>query len=193
MLANLLRYMGSASAHDATQLVTKKIEWGDYGSERGLLTGIYSGLILNTVPVVPAGLRAKYPISVDAQGYALAGGGGGWNTKPAVQYVPQGRRPFGPYSFTSGGSVAPRDRTTPGEGHLWFRIPEGRTTMITTLSNSVAEPLELDIGVNGEIQHVRIPAHTTMRAETPVHGGATPLAITFRGDRRVVILETDFR
>ena len=27
------------------------------------------------------------------------------NTKPAIQYVARGRRPFGPYTFTTGGAV----------------------------------------------------------------------------------------
>jgi beta-galactosidase len=193
LLANLLRYMGSTAPHEATQLVTRKIEWGDYASERGLLTGVYSGLLLNSVPVIPDGLKARYPVKVNAEGYALAGGSGGWNTKPAIQYVPHGRRPFGPYSFTSGGSVTATDRKAPGEGRVWLRIPDDRTTMITTLENPVSEPLELQIRVNGAVQQVRVPALQTLRVETPVRGGATPLSIGFRGDRRVVITETDFR
>jgi beta-galactosidase len=154
---------------------------------------VYSGLLLNTVPIIPEGLKAKYPVKVNEEGYAFAGGSGGWNTKPAIQYVPHGRRPFGPYTFTSGGSVSAIDKTAPGEGRLWFRIPEDRTTMITTLENPVAEPLALEIRVNGIAQQVHVPASATIRVETPVRGGVTPLAIVFRGDRRVVITETDFR
>lgn len=193
MLANLLRYMGSAAPHHATPLVTRKIEWGDYASEQGLLTGVYSGLLLNTVPVIPDGLKAKYPVKVNAEGDAMAGGSGGWNTKPAIQYVPHGRRPFGPYNFTSGGSVSAVDRTAPGEGHLWFRIPENRTTMITTLENPVSDTLALEIRVNGIAQQVQVPPNETIEVETPVHGGGAPLAIRFRGDRRVVLVATEFR
>ncbi|MFI5257799.1 MAG: hypothetical protein ACHQRK_11120, partial [Gemmatimonadales bacterium] len=193
MLANLLRYMGSAMPHEATQLVTTRIDWGDYASEHGLLTGVYSGLLLNTVPIIPDGLKAKYPVTIDAEGYAFAGGSGGWNTKPAIQYVPHGRRPFGPYSFTSGGSISAADRKAPGEGRLWFRIPEDRTTMITTLENPVSDTLALAISVNGAVQQLRVPPDSTIHVETPVHGGATPLALGFRGDRRVVILATEIR
>jgi hypothetical protein len=175
-------------------VVTGKITWGDYGSEHGLLTGIYSGLLLNTVPVVPAALKDRYPVSVDAQGFVLAGGEGGWNTKPAVQYVARGRRPFGPYTFTSGGSVKVTGaKDGPGEGRVRFRIPDGRTTMLTTVNNPTAEPLELELTVNGVVQRARIPAGETMDVSTPVRGGAAPLAIIFRGDRRLVLLETDFR
>ena len=64
-----------------------------------------------------------------------------------------------------------------GEGRVWFRIPEGRTTMTTTISNYTADTL----------------AGQTVRAETPVHDGATPLARSFRGDRRLGIRETVFK
>lgn len=196
MLVNLVRYMGDATQHAATQLVTRKITWGDYASEHGLLTGIYSGLVINAVPEIPEGLRAKYPVRVTAEGWAIAGGPGGWNTKPAIQYVAHGRRPFGPYTFSSGGTVTPIERNAPGEGRLWLRIPADRTTMITTIENPADERASLEIVVDGVAQSVLVPAHETMRVETTVHpnqGAATPLAITFRGDRRVVLLETDFK
>jgi hypothetical protein len=193
LLANLVRYMASAEPHHATQLVTSRIEWGDYASEHGLLTGAYSGLLLNSEPVIPEGLKAKYLVKVSAEGYAFAGGSGGWNTKPAIQYVPHGRRPFGPYSFTAGGTVSPADAHAPGVGRVWLRIPAGRSTMITTLENPVADTLALTITVNDAMQPVLIPPYRTLRVESPVRDGATQLAITFRGDRRVIITETDFR
>ena len=193
MLANLVRYMESAEPHHAMQLVTSKIEWGDYASEHGLLTGVYSGLLLNSTPVIPDGLKAKYPVTVSAEGYAFAGGSGGWNTKPAIQYVPHGRRPFGPYSFTAGGTVSPSDERAPGVGHVWLRVPNGRSTMITTLENPVADTLALTITVNDAMQPIRVPPKQTIRVASPLRDGATQLAITFRGDRRVIITETEFR
>jgi hypothetical protein len=143
--------------------------------------------------VIPEGLKAKYLVKVSAEGYAFAGGSGGWNTKPAIQYVPHGRRPFGPYSFTAGGTVSPADAHAPGVGRVWLRIPAGRSTMITTLENPVADTLALTITVNDAMQPVLIPPYRTLRVESPVRDGATQLAITFRGDRRVIITETDFR
>lgn len=194
LLVNLARYMGSDAPHVNALSFDSRITWGDYASERGLLTGIYSSLILNTVPIVPTDLKDRYPITVDENGFVQAGGGGGWNTKPAVQYVGKGRRPFGPYTFTSGGSVVlPRNHAPLGEGRFWLRIPANRTTMVTTVNNPVAQPLEFEIEVNGARQHSTIPPNQTTRIETGVRGGETPLSITYRGDRRTVILETDFR
>ncbi|CAN5822540.1 hypothetical protein BH11GEM1_BH11GEM1_03040 [soil metagenome] len=193
MLANLVRYMGDDQPHAATPLVTKRIVWGDYASEHGLVTGIYSGLLLNTVPSVPAEIRDKYPLTVDASGFWFAGGTSGWNTKPAIQYSGHGRRPFGPYSFTTGGAVSFDKASRAGEGRVWLRIPDGRTMMTTLIQNPVAEPLDLEITVNGAPQLLHVPPNSSTKVETPVRGGATPLAISFRGDRRLVILETDFR
>jgi hypothetical protein len=162
LMVSRLRYMGSAQAHDSLPLVTQKIALGDYGSEHGLLTGIHSGLLVHSVPI--------------------------------VQYLARGRRPFDPYTFPSGGSVkVTGPKGAPGEGRIRLRIPEGRTTMLTTASNPAAEPLELEISVNGVAQRTRIGAGETTHIETPARGGSAPLAIVFRGNRRLVLLETDVR
>ena len=89
--------------------------------------------------------------------------------------------------------MSPSDEHAPGVGHVWLRVPADRTTMITTLENPVADTLTLTIAVNDAIQPIRIPPHRTIRVESPLRDGATQLAITFRGDRRVIITETDFR
>ena len=65
--------------------------------------------------------------------------------------------------------------------------------MRTLIHNPVAEPLDVAIGVNGVTQRVRVAGNETRRVESAVRGGDTPLAITFKGDRRLVILETEFR
>lgn len=193
LLRNLIRYMGSRGEHINSPIFDSKIVWGDYASERGLVTGIYSGLILNTVPRVPADLANVYPITVNENGFAYAGGSGGWNTKPAVQYVGKGRRPYGPYSFSYGGSVViPENAPRHGEGRVWLRVPASRRTMVTTVRNPVEVALKLEIAVNGLSQAAIVPPGETVRIETPVRGGNTPLAIVFRGDRRIVLLETDF-
>lgn len=38
MLANLVRYMAGAEPHEATQEVTERIVWGNYATERGIVT-----------------------------------------------------------------------------------------------------------------------------------------------------------
>lgn len=193
MLGNIVRYMADKQPHTAALLVSDKIVWGDYASEHGLVTGIYNGLLVNTVPVVPVEIKDKFPITVDAQGFWFAGGTSGWNTKPAIQYVARGRRPFGPYTFTTGGAYSVDKKMPIGEGRVWLRIPDGRTTMTTTVQNPVKDALDLELTVNGTIQKIHINGNETTRIDTPVHGGAEPLAISFRGDRRLVILETEFK
>lgn len=201
MLVNLVRYQASRAPHPAHPLIDSKITWGDYASERGLITGVHSGLLLNTVPVVPAELEKKLPLRIDAEGFHFAGSGGGWNSNPSVQYVAKGRRPFGPYGFSLGGAVQlPKDHGPVGEGMFWCRVPNGRNRMITTISNPMPEPLGLEIEVNGVRQRQEIPAHETAHIETPLHvvhlageDSDLALAVLYRGDRRLIILETDFR
>lgn len=192
MLLNLVRYQASPAPHHAEPHIDSKIVWGDYESERGLVTGIYNGLLLNTVPIVPAGLRERYPLRVDERGFHFAGGRGGWNTRPSIQYVGKGRRPYGPYVFSLGGSVRlPEGAGAVGEGRFKVRVPADRTRMITTVWNPVAEPFDLEIEVNGVKHRERIPPHQTVRLETELPE-VTALAVTYRGDRRLVLLETDF-
>ncbi len=193
MLVNMVRYM-STGAHDAAPMIDSKIVWGDYASERGLLTGIYSGMILNTVPVVPADLATKYPITVDSVGYTFAGGTSGWNTKPAIQYVPRGRRAFGPYTFSSGGSVELIDRkSTLGEGQFWVRVPSSRTSMSTTISNPVSQSLQMEITVNGVSSQETVPGKSVVTVNTPLTRANKTVGVSFKGDRRLVLLETDFK
>jgi len=65
--------------------------------------------------------------------------------------------------------------------------------MLTTVSNPVKEDLPLEIEVNGARQAFTIPPGDSTQVRTAVRGGALPLQIVFRGDRRLVLLETDFR
>ncbi|HEU4632288.1 MAG TPA: glycoside hydrolase family 2 TIM barrel-domain containing protein [Gemmatimonadaceae bacterium] len=196
LLANMVRYMASGEAHEPAPLVTAPITWGDYASERGLVTGIYSGLVLHTVPLVPTALRARYPVRMDADGFVQAGGAGGWNTKPAIQYVPAGRRPFGPYEFTLGGSVRlPAEHDSTGEGRFWVRVPHDRTRMLTLVANPTDEPLALEIVVGDSARVETVPASATVELTTPLPDATTrgTLGIVYRGDRRLVLRRTEFR
>jgi len=194
LLGNLVRYTVSRGAHDTQPLITSKITWGDYASERGLLTGVYSGFLLNTVPTMPDALQAKYPTRIDANGFWVAADAGGWNTRPAIQYVARGRRPFGPYEFTSGGGYKLPDEREPfGEGRVWMRVPAGRSSMVNTLLNPLTEPLDVDVVVNGATTHRRIAVGETASIESAVPAGATTLSLVVRGDRRLFLLSSDVR
>lgn len=193
LLVNALRYESSASPHFAHQLVRSPIRWGDYGSEAGLVVGIYDGLILNPVPVVPAGLEKRYPLRIDEDGFHFAGPRGGWNSRPAIQYVASGRRPFGPYYFDVFGTAQlPKEHDAVGTGRFWLRVPAGTSVMTTTVENPSDTTLVLELIVNGSTQHEQIGAGATARVETALRG-ATELAVTVRGDRRLVLRETAFR
>jgi len=193
MLVNAVRYTGTNSGHFAHVLVRAPIEWGEYGSESGIAEGSYTGLIVNTVPVMPEGLRAKYPVTIDSVGFQLAGGKGGWNTKPAIQYVARGRRPFGPYELDLFGSPKlPKDRAPLGTGHLWLRVPARTSTMSTAVENPTDAPLPFELTTNGTTQREEIAAHSTQHIETPLHD-ATDLTVTVRGDRKLILRETAFR
>lgn len=193
MLLNLVRYQASGDEHHPHPLVTEPIVWGDYGSEQGLVTGIYSGLLLNTIPIVPDVVKEKYPLVVDEEGFHFARSRGGWNTRPSIQYEPEGRRPFGPYEFTLGGSVRlPDDHADHGEGSFWLRVPEGRSTMQTTVRNPSDDALPLEVEVNGVRRQYEVKPHETATLETELRAADTSLAVTYRGDRRLVLLRTEF-
>lgn len=193
LLVNALRYESSGSPHFAHQLVSSPIRWGDYGSEAGLAVGIYDGLIVNTVPVVPEGLRERYPLRIDEDGFQFAGARGGWNSRPAIQYVASGRRPFGPYYFDLFGTAQlPEEHDAMGTGRFWLRVPAGTGVMTTTVENPSDTALALELTVNGTKQREEIAPGATTRIQTSLHG-ATELAVSVRGDRRLVLRETAFR
>lgn len=206
LLRNLVAYVRRDSAHDARPIITAPIVWGDYGSEQGIVTGIASGLLLNTVPTMPAALESANPVRIDEDGFWLAGEAGGWNTKPAVQYVARGRRPFGPYEFTAGGSYKLTEGAgTDGEGQAWWRAPAAHTTFACTVQNPVVEPLDVTVTVNGTTVQQRLAGRSTASVIVPLHAGTTavpaapfstpgqPVAFRIRGNRRLVLLQSETR
>lgn len=193
LLLDLVRYAASAAPHHAAPLIDSAITWGNYASERGLVVGIYDGLLLNTVPVVPRGLESTYPLRMDADGFLFAGGGGGWNSKPAVQYVPRGRRPFGQYAFSDGGSLRlPREHGPEGAGTVWLRTRPGLTSITTTVENPADVPLVVTMEVDGASRTATIPARGTGSVQALLAPSDHAHAVTFRGDRRLVLLTTSF-
>jgi hypothetical protein len=193
MLRNMIAYMGSFALHRVHPLITSPIIWGDYASERGVLTGINSGLLLNGKPRLAGNLR-KIHLSISKEGYEFAGRRGGFNSRPGIQYVPYGRRPFGPYHLRGFGDIpAPDDPKSPtGSGVVWCSVPEGRTSAATLVWNPSRSPLKITIGINGKDSVSRtVPPGKTLSVDCPLHG--TDLQMEFTGDRRLVLLQTSFR
>jgi beta-galactosidase len=154
---------------------------------------VYSGLLLNTEPLVPPAMAADHRITVNEEGFHLAGGRGGWNSNPSIQYVARGRRPFGPYGYTLGGTVQPEKGTTTGKGEVAFRIPEGRHAIRTTVENPADSALAMTVTLNGTPVQATIAAHSSAVIENAIPAGVTSIVLGFSGDRRLVLRETDFQ
>lgn len=192
LLKNMVAYMGDASAHTLYPLITAPIVWGDYTSEKGLLTGVNSGLILNAKPVL-TGLYSKEKLILEKPGHMFGGQHGGFNTRPGVQYIPYGRRPFGPYSLRGFGNVPDpdNDNNNIGEGKFWCRIPPGKSYASTTVWNPGTEAYTLEFRVNDKQVKQSIAPGATVTVDCPVQ--STSLEVEFKGDRRLVLLETYFK
>jgi beta-galactosidase len=190
-LSSLLNYTASANKHERYQLISSPIIWGEYETEKGIVTDLYSGLLVNSTPWVPANYLGK-GIVVTKEGYQLAGGSkAGFNSRPGIKYVANGRRPFGPYVQSFGGQPVPDKNTTEGIGKFWCRIPEGQNMATSIVWNPGKEPLEFKIKVNDLAEkRETINAGDKVAIETPVDN--SDVNITYIGDRQLVILETAF-
>lgn len=191
MLANLVAYGGSSAPHSCHPVIDSPILWGNYASERGLITGVTSGLLLNGKPRLSGNLD-KLPLVIAKEGYEFAGHRGGFNSRPGIQYVPYGRRPFGPYHLRDFGNIPVPDTENGnvGQGVFWCTIPSGKKVAKTTVWNPSSEPLSLEVEVNGHKASQQIGPGKTEIVACPVDG--TDLRVSYRGDRRLVLLETSF-
>jgi hypothetical protein len=192
ILINLVSYMSDGKAHNLYPLITEPIVWGDYTSEKGLLTGVNSGLMVHAVPRIPANIKSK--ISVTKEGNRFLGLQGGFNTRPGVQYVAHGRRMYGPYTLRGFGNVPePVDTTNNiGEGYFWCSIPSGKKMSSTLVWNQSDEPLFVKIKVNDGLEMSKeIKGGETTNIDCPVN--ATTIKMQFTGDRRLVLLQTSFK
>lgn len=194
LLTNLVSYTASEVGHDAHVLIEAPIVWGEYETERGVLTGITSGLMLNSRPAL-TGVYRSTKIVVHKDGHQFAGGPGGWNTRPGLQYVPHGRRPFGPYVHGGwSGTPVPVDRQNPnGEGRFWCRIPAGKSKAVHCVQNPATEALEVRLSANGRETVVTLAPNATQVVEVALDAGTTNVENAIRGDRRLVLLETSFQ
>ncbi len=191
LFVNLINYTATSTGHERYQLITSPIVWGEYETEKGVVTDLYSGFLVNSTPRVPADYLGK-GIVVTKEGYQLAGGNrSGFNTRPGIQYVANGRRPFGPYAQSFGGQPVPDKNSTEGVGKFWCKIPEGQNLVTSIVWNPGNEPLLIRIKVN-DLKEVTktINAGDRVAVVTPVN--SSNVNITYTGDRRLVILETAF-
>ncbi len=195
LLRNITGYMAGDDRHEKYVLVDAPIRWGDYESEKGILTGIYSGFKLNSKPAL-FGSDENIPLRVDREGHMFAGGRVEWNSRPGKQYVPYGRRMFGPYYHRGFGGIAePEDANNPiGQGVFWCSVPRNTRQMTTLVWNPAGEALSIEIEINGKKvtqRSVSAGAYEVIDAAVPAN--SSDLKVALRGDRRLVVLETSFK
>lgn len=192
LLLNLIAYNGTVTGHELHPLITSTIVWGDYETEKGILTGVNSGLMVNSTPRIPETAKNK-TITITEKGDQFAPGlRVAFAQYPGLQYVANGRRPFGPY-FLRGFAAMPeiQDRkSTEGEGFFWCRVLPSVNTAISKVWNPDDVPLTIQIHINGKTVSQEIAPHTTEEVRCAID--ATHVQMGFRGDRRLVILETSF-
>lgn len=194
MLTNLINYTVSTDGHQRYPLITAPIKWGIYETEKGVLTGINSGFMVNAKPLL-TGKNANIKITLTEEGHQFAGGRSGFNTRPGIQYVPYGRRAWGPYYLRSFGNipaVADADKNNNiGEAKFWCRVPQGQTTSVNKVWNPADIALNIKVSINGQSVNQQIAPHATVNVSCPVN--SSTVNMQFNADRRLVILETVFK
>ncbi len=191
ILFNMLNYSLSENRHQQYQLVTNPIIWGDYVSENGLIVDSYNGFIANATPKLTDAF-IKEGIKVTKEGYQLAGGHPSrFNTRPGLQYVLNGRRPWGPFDPSYGRSPSYNKSSGFGTAKFWCTIPKGQNNMKSVVWNPSGETLTIKIRVNDLEENsvvVQPGEHKTINNEVNNQN----LKVIYEGDRRLVILETSF-
>jgi len=88
---------------------------GDYTTEQGVVCGSLNGLIVNAEWLAPPTNPSARPLRPNT---------GSWNMDPGSQFVPRGRNPFGPYSYSTGSSLRNlKPDSASGSGVFWASVP----------------------------------------------------------------------
>lgn len=191
LMTNMINYMTEAEDHYEHPLITSPIFWGQYGTEKGLLTGIGSGFMINSKPYLTGPYNQK-KLVLTSEGHLFAEKPGGWNNRPGIQYIPYGRRVFGPYYHRGfGGIPEAYNYETEGIAEFWCRVNENVTQMKTLVWNPFDEPLSVKTSVNNTIVTKEVPPNS----EEWIDVNFKPIKnnhIIYQADRRMVFLETIF-
>jgi beta-galactosidase len=194
LLKNMVDYMNSPHGHYIHPLIEAPIRWGEYETEKGMLTGIYSGFMLNSKPAL-YGSYENLPLLLLRDGHMYGEKGGGWNNAAGKQYVPYGRRLFGPYFHRDfGGVPTPVDMDSEiGKGFFWCRVPKNVTAMNTLVWNPADVALEFKVSIDNNLATAEtIKPGEYKNVKNPVSGKSRSVKFEFEGDRRLVVLETSF-
>lgn len=193
LLINMVRYMSRPVPHEKYVYVEAPILWGEYEMEKGILTGINSGFLLNAKPAL-YGSYENLPL-IMKDGYLFAEKSAGWNTTPGKEYVPYGRRMYGPYKHRDfGGVPVPLNKDdVNGEAFFWCKVPVGTQNMTTIVWNPAESELPISILINDKmIKQEKVRAGEYKCINTPLKNEGTELKVGLKGDNKLVILQTAF-
>lgn len=186
VLSNLVAYLGEKQ-HDVFVTIDKPIKWGDYGTEKGVITGPHFGLVENCRWMAPP---------LDKNATPMKDNTGAWNVQPGDQFIPVGRRPWGPWEYNN--NTAPRDLkpdSKTGEGFFYLKLGSAKKAMLTKVENTGKEAGKIEIDVNGTKQAATIePGKTiTVRNAVKLKGNSRDVEVRITGDKDLVMLETSFQ
>jgi hypothetical protein len=187
VLANLVAYVASPAGHEVHPLIERPIRWGDYPTERGVVSGSLNGLLVNAEWV---------PSPIDRHSGPHPANTGAWNMAPGEQFEPRGRNPFGPYSYSTAASLKDLNADAKGgEGFFWACIPDGKKFVVTSVKNPGDAAANLKVFVDDAVETgsaETIAAGQTTRVRTPLNPGAGGVRIRYAGEKTLVLLETAF-
>ncbi len=191
LLQNSIAYMANDKEHDAHPLVEGTISWGQYETEKGLLTGINSGFMLNSKPLLTGSYKDK-PLVLKPEGHMYAERYGGWNTNPGLQYVPYGRRAFGPYFHRGFGGVPEAyDYGSLGRAEFYCAVEKNVKQMKTLVWNPADENLTVHCTINGSRVEKSVQPDQKIWITNPFKSKDMN-KVVLEADRRIVFLETEF-
>lgn len=194
LLRNMISYMAGLQQHENHIMLDAPVLWGEYETEKGMIIGVYNGLMINSKPAL-YGSYENSPLLLKKDGHLFAEKGGGWNNAAGKQYVPYGRRLFGPYYHKDfGGVPEPFDAEgLTGEGFFWCRVPQGTRLMTTIIWNPSQNALPVQIKINEVlISDIKVQPGEYKSIESRIPENATELKVGLQGDRSLVLLQTNF-
>jgi len=183
MLANLATYTVSAN-HELHPLVTEPIVWGNYPTERGVITGPLNGLTYNCRWVATSTNAGRKPMPDNE---------GSWNELPGDQFIAKGIRPVGPFTYSTGATpkeLKPQSDT--GSGVFYAAAPSERKAMVTKVENPTKQAATLIVRINGIENKTRVEAGQTATIRNELTGDRSAVQVNYSGNKALVILETSF-
>jgi hypothetical protein len=183
LLANLVFYAAQPDGHEPSVAIERPIQWGNLPSEQGVVSGSLNGLLVNA-EWVRGETQEDQP--------ALPANTGAWNMMPGDQFIPFGRNPFGPYTYSTGSSLrSGTPSASEGEGFFFARPPRGTKNILTIARNPGKAAARFAMSVNGQTAETIIGPGKQESLTLPLPWEDT-LQIRFKGPKDLVLIETRF-